>query len=175
MASFTNTNQLAQMLKEGWLIINDDNLISTSDFVAAIHPWTASDWTDGFTILTELGYFAGTENWVAQKTWVVDKTVPQGVAILKMIRSSANVAPTMLLIMLEAQRDVLVSQRAVVNDGITQVLNPFLQDPPDGTDQLILEAITEYRVAQITLRAQLDAQIEALDAQIAEQVILVEG
>jgi hypothetical protein len=173
--SLENTSHLAQMLKIGWQVIRNDNAISPGDFLTAISPWTQEDWLNGYAVLTEMGYFVGDENWLGQKTWFVAKTAEQGALILAMLRISARVSPTMFLLILRTQKATVEAHRAIVHSEIADALNPFLLSPPAGTDQRIIDTLAVHRQERLTLRDHLDAQIAELDAQIDEQVLLVDG
>lgn len=160
---------LTKMLRTGWTVIIADPSISFAAFLVAINPtWTQADWEDGYTILTELGYFSGSENWTRQKTWVTDKTIEQGRSILKIIRGSGTVSNTLLLRQLGAMIKVLRDEKNQIQDEITNAFEPFLIAVPIGVDQRVVGVVTQHQAKQRQSRDNLLIQIADLQKRIDE-------
>lgn len=163
--------QLTNMFRAGWKIVVDNPTITAGAFINELEsttPFIQSDWIDGSEALIELGYLPDAVTWITQRAWFESLDVSIGVNIRDMLQGYFLYSPHLQTVLLTYQKNELESRKTTLENAITNVIDPWLASPPDGTHNFIIIAVQNSRDNALLEIEQLTIAIEAIDQKLGE-------
>jgi len=167
--ALANAQDFTKMLTAGVTQLRANPSIGAAAFSTYLTGlgWTNEDWLVEQALLEAVEYVPAGSTFAVHRTFCTGLTNEQARAVGKLLVSEFKESTIGQIAQLKAQRDAITTLRNAVRDVLQNILIPWYQNPPQGTDPEIVTAVFERGMQRIAERDGYNLLIDQLDIKIA--------